>query len=402
MPVYEFTALTGSGRKTKGVIDADSAAAARQKIRSQGHYPVEIRETSARAASRTRPSFFSLQLGGRVRPQEVHVATRQLATLLGAGIPLEFPAAISALANHQPASYTLNVAGARAEAPVVMKLDPAAFMEPGQNLPALDKPAFLPIVSSATLATMLARRIPDGLDGFIIESPLAGGHNAPPRGQMKFTADGQPVYGERDVVDLDVFRKLGRPFWLAGAYGSPEKYREARAAGAAGVQVGTAFALCRESGLAPDIRRALVANALAGQAKVYTDAQASPTGFPFKVADLANSLSDEAIYRQRERICDLGFLRETYRKPDGTLGYRCPAEPEKAFLAKNGRPEDLAGRKCLCNALVANIGMPRILPDGSAELPLVTLGDDYAGTGRFCANGHPDYSAADVVRTLLG
>ena len=88
MPVYEFTALTGSGRKTKGVIDADSAAAARQKIRSQGHYPVEIRETSARAASRTRPSFFSLQLGGRVRPQEVHVATRQLATLLGAGIPL--------------------------------------------------------------------------------------------------------------------------------------------------------------------------------------------------------------------------------------------------------------------------------------------------------------------------
>ena len=43
MPVYEFTALTGSGRKLKGVIDADSAAAARQKIRGQGHYPVEIR-----------------------------------------------------------------------------------------------------------------------------------------------------------------------------------------------------------------------------------------------------------------------------------------------------------------------------------------------------------------------
>jgi general secretion pathway protein F len=88
MPVYEFTALTGSGRKTKGVIDADSAAAARQKIRGQGHYPVEIRETSARTAARTRPPLLSLQLGGRVRPQEVHVATRQLATLLGAGIPL--------------------------------------------------------------------------------------------------------------------------------------------------------------------------------------------------------------------------------------------------------------------------------------------------------------------------
>ena len=88
MPVYEFTALTGSGRKLKGVIDADSAAAARQKIRGQGHYPVEIRETSARKAARIRPSLLSLQIGQRVRPQEVHVATRQLATLLGAGIPL--------------------------------------------------------------------------------------------------------------------------------------------------------------------------------------------------------------------------------------------------------------------------------------------------------------------------
>lgn len=322
--------------------------------------------------------------------------------LVGAGIPMEFPAAIAALAGHQPASYTLNVSGSRQEEPVVMTLNPAVFWESGRVLPPLARPAFLPIVSSSTLATMMVRRVQGDLAGFIIEGPLAGGHNAPPRGQMKFTADGQPIYGSRDVVDLAVFRQLGLPFWLAGAYGSPEKLKEALAFGAAGIQVGTPFALCAESGLAPEIRGALLAKALAGKAKVYTDAQASPTGFPFKVAELEGTLSDEAVYLRRRRICDLGFLREVYRKPDGTLGYRCAAEPEAAWLAKGGRAGATDGRKCLCNALVANIGMPQRLADGSAELPLVTLGDDFAGIRRFCRGGNPEYSAADVVRILLG
>ncbi|WP_028318815.1 type II secretion system inner membrane protein GspF [Desulfobulbus elongatus] len=89
MPVYEFIALTNAGKKLKGVIDADSLAAARQKIRGQGHYPVECRETSAKSAAGA-ASLFSrqLHLGQPIRQQEVHIATRQLATLLGAGIPL--------------------------------------------------------------------------------------------------------------------------------------------------------------------------------------------------------------------------------------------------------------------------------------------------------------------------
>ena len=158
--------------------------------------------------------------------------------------------------------------------------------------------------------------------------------------------------------------------------------------------------MCTESGLDPALRRALVAQALAGQAKVHTDPQASPTGFPFKVAGLAGSLSDPDCYTQRPRVCDLGFLRETYRKSDGSLGYRCAAEPESAFLAKGGDAGDLAGRKCLCNGLVANVGMAQHRPDGSLEPPLVTLGDDYANIGRFCANG-PEFTAADVIRHLL-
>ena len=318
--------------------------------------------------------------------------------IVGAGIPMEFPAAIAALAEHRPASYGLYVSGNQAGAPVAATLDPAAFLEPGQSLPELAKPAFLPIVSSGTLATMLVRRIPQGLSGFVIENATAGGHNAPPRGPLKLAADGQPIYGPRDAIDLDAFRRLGLPFWLAGSCGAPEKLREARALGAAGVQVGTAFALCAESGLAPDLRRALVARALAGQAKVFTDAQASPTGFPFKVAELPGTLSDAEVYGQRRRVCDLGFLREAYRRPDGTLGYRCAAEPAAAYLAKGGQPAALAGRKCLCNALVANVGMT----GGRAEQPLVTLGDDFAGIGRFCADGRTEFSAADVVRTLLG
>lgn len=322
--------------------------------------------------------------------------------IVGAGIPMEFPAAMAALAEHRPATYTLNVAGTRSEEPVVMAMDPAMFLEPGQSLPPLPKPAFLPIVSSSTLATMMVRRIQGDMAGFVIEGPLAGGHNAPPRGPMQFTTDGQPIYGSRDVVDLEVFRKLGLPFWLAGAYGSPDKLKEALAFGAAGIQVGTPFALCQESGLASGLRQALLAKAFAGRARVYTDAKASPTGFPFKVAELEGTLSDESRYLRRQRVCDLGFLREAYRKTDGSRGYRCAAEPEPAYLAKGGKPEDLAGRKCLCNALVANIGMPQRLADGTAELPLVTLGDDFANIGRFGSSAHPDFSAADIIRTILG
>ncbi|MGI6656928.1 MAG: type II secretion system inner membrane protein GspF [Desulfobulbus sp.] len=85
MPVYEFTALTAAGKKQKGVIDADSLTAARQKIRSQGSYPVEIRETTTTPSSRP---LLSRQWGQRISRQDIHVATRQLATLLEAGIPL--------------------------------------------------------------------------------------------------------------------------------------------------------------------------------------------------------------------------------------------------------------------------------------------------------------------------
>ncbi len=323
--------------------------------------------------------------------------------IMGAGIPLTVPGIIDALTQHQPVEYPVNVLGPEGKNEIFnLTFAPENFIEHSHVPDPLNRPDFLPIVSSEALASILLHKATGAVDGFIIEGNAAGGHNAPPRGKMTLSIDDEPIYGPRDNVNLAAFRKIGLPFWLAGLYGSPEGLRSAREEGAAGIQAGTAFALCAESGLLPAVRRELVREALAGQAHIFTDAQASPTGFPFKVADLAGSLSEEAIYQQRRRICDIGFLRQPYRRPDGKIGYRCPAEPIAAYVAKGGRKEETVGRKCLCNALAANIGMPQRLPDGSLEKCLVTMGDDLVDIGRFCSEGNLDYSAGDVIRVMLG
>ena len=318
--------------------------------------------------------------------------------LMGAGIPLHIPGVLDNLAAGKPAEYKLAVAGAPADADSLMRFDPLEYAE--VPLPELERPKFLAIVSSNTLASTMLRRASGRVDGFIIESPTAGGHNAPPRGKGSLDASGQPVYGERDRVDLPELQKLGVPFWLAGGYGSAEKLDEALQQGAAGVQVGTAFAFSEESGLRHDLKKMLVAQASKGDAKVFTDPVASPTGFPFKVAQLAGTYSDPGVAAARTRICDLGYLREAYWTEDGKIAYRCAAEPEASYIAKGGKIEDAAGRKCLCNALLANIGYPQTRPDGVAEPPLVTVGDDVNRVAIFLA-GRESYSAADVVNALL-
>jgi nitronate monooxygenase len=323
--------------------------------------------------------------------------------IMGAGIPLAIPGILNALSRHQRVEYPINLVGADGKNEVFpLTFDPKAFIEDAIAAPTLVRPDFMPIVSSDTLASILLRRASGSIEGFIVEGNVAGGHNAPPRGRMTLSHGNEPIYGSRDVANLSAFRDYGLPFWLAGRYGSPEGMKRALAAGASGVQAGTAFALCQESGLLPGVRRELIREALAGKARIFTDSQASPTGFPFKVADLAGSLSEEAVYQDRRRICDIGFLRQPYRRPDGKIGYRCSAEPVAAYVAKGGKEEDTVGRKCLCNALAANIGMPQRLPDGSYEKCLVTMGDDLVEIGRFCGSGQLDYSAADVLRAMLG
>ena len=320
--------------------------------------------------------------------------------LMGAGIPLQIPGVLDAYAALHPAEYKLSVTGAAADFDTRMHFDPADYAE--GPLPKLMRPQFLAIVSSNTLATTMLRRASGKVNGFIIESPTAGGHNAPPRGKLQLTAAGEPVYGERDRVDLAALRALGVPFWLAGGYGNPEKLREALADGAAGVQVGTAFAFTVESGLRDDLKQELLAQAASQNAAVFTDPLASPTGFPFKVAQLAGTSSEASVYESRPRLFDLGFLREAYVTPDGNTSYRCSAEPLGNYVAKGGAPEEAAGRKCLCNALMANVGKAQIRSGGAIEPALVTVGDDLNTVGQFLAPGATTYTAAEVVSKLLG
>ena len=177
----------------------------------------------------------------------------------------------------------------------------------------------------------LRRKASGRVDGFVVEAAIAGGHNAPPRGPMQLTPAGEPIYGERDRIDPAKFADIGLPFWLAGGYGRIGKLREAQALGARGIQVGTAFAFCEESGFEPELKARILASVKAGEMKIHTDAFASPTGFPFKVARMPGSIADPAVYEERERICDLGYLRLAVAAPDGRIAYRCPSEPVDAF-----------------------------------------------------------------------
>jgi general secretion pathway protein F len=87
MPVYEYRALDKKGKNLKGIIDAESESQARSKLRSSGKYPVAVKESISKSGLAGKKSgtigFFE-----RVRSEEINVMTRQLATLLGAGIPL--------------------------------------------------------------------------------------------------------------------------------------------------------------------------------------------------------------------------------------------------------------------------------------------------------------------------
>ena len=145
----------------------------------------------------------------------------------------------------------------------------------------------------------------------------------------------------------------------------------------------------------------MIAQARDGVGEVLTDPLASPTGFPFKVAQLENTASALPIYQQRTRVCDLGYLREPYAQESGSIGYRCAAEPVANFVSKGGREEDAAGRKCLCNALLANVGHPQVRKDGSVEPALLTVGDDLNSVAQFLAPGQDTYSAERVVERLL-
>ena len=320
--------------------------------------------------------------------------------LMGAGIPRSIPGVLDRLSRGEAVELKIDVEGAQAGEECLSTFDPAAFC--GGQAPALKRPYFLGIVASATLAMTLARKSNGQVNGFIVEGETAGGHNAPPRGPLQLNAAGEPIYGPRDVVDLEKIRELGLPFWLAGSYGAAGKLAEALSRGAAGIQVGTAFAFCEESGITPAIKQQVFQLSRAGKLRVFTDPLASPTGFPFKVVQLPGTLSDTQNVPLRKRLCDLGYLRHAYRKADGSTGYRCPAEPVDEYIRKGGTIEETKGRECVCNGLTATIGLAQISKENVFDLALVTAGNEAAHVARFLKPGRDSYTASEVIQLLLG
>jgi NAD(P)H-dependent flavin oxidoreductase YrpB (nitropropane dioxygenase family) len=317
--------------------------------------------------------------------------------LVGAGIPAEFPSLLDALAAGDAGEVSIGVLGEPAVAHMAT-VSPETISQGTRTA----RPKFLAIVASHVLASYLAREERTRPDGFVVEGPTAGGHSAPPRGTLNLDQDGQPVYGPRDLVDVDKMAALGLPYWLAGACASPRLLTEARQAGAVGVQVGSAFALCEESNLTASLKQAVIDGALAGTLQVRADPSASPTGFPFKVADLPGTMADTDVYAMRERLCDAGYLRVPYQKQGGEVGYRCPAEPVDTYLRKGGELADTVGRCCLCNGLLSAIGLGQRSGDGAEEAPIVTIGQDLSFLAQLVGPDRRSYSATDVVAYLLG
>lgn len=320
--------------------------------------------------------------------------------LMGAGIPLQIPGAIDKLSLHEKASYKVTVENSAPDKSYSVHFDPATIL-PNPTAP-LKRPNFLPIVSSVTLANLMATKASGAINGFVIEGAIAGGHNAPPRGKLRLNENNEPVYGERDIVDLAQIREIGLPFWLAGGYASPEKIAEAIATGATGVQLGSIFALSRDSGLRTEFKRQIIRRAFQNDLEVRTDALASPSGFPFKVVTLDDTLSEHGNYNARPRICDVTRLRHPYVREDGAVAFRCPAEPVADYLKKGGKQEETEGRKCLCNSLLSAIDLPQHQKYGYTEQPLITLGQDVSFLPSMIEDENGEYGAADAIDYLTG
>jgi len=315
---------------------------------------------------------------------------------MGAGITLQIPGVLDAIASGGIPSYRVSVGG-NGDGTETISFDPSAFFGVKFSELKLKRPGFLPIVSTDTLARIMVGKLPQGsIQGFIVELPTAGGHNAPPRKKGNFDESGQPIYGPRDEVNFKGIRDLGIPFWIGGGFASPEGLAQAQALGAVGIQTGSIFALCEDSGMKPSLSSKIRRLGFRGELVIYTDAQASPTGYPFKVASVAGTLSDPVVYHDRKRKCEPSMLRVPYKREDGTIVFRCPSELVSDYERKGGKREDTVGRKCICCGLFAAAGLGNPL-----EPAIITMGDDVSFLPHLMKKETGSYTATDAIAYLL-
>ena len=155
MPVFEYTALDIDGKTKSGVVDADSAPAARRKLRAGKVFPVSIREVDRSPPDRSRRSPVFSRLFNRIRARDISVMTRQLATLVGAGFPLV--SALDALVS-QAHSHGFKTVLAQVKDSVV---EGASFAAGLARFPSAFPPLYVNMVrageSSGTLEIVLNR-----------------------------------------------------------------------------------------------------------------------------------------------------------------------------------------------------------------------------------------------------
>lgn len=88
MPVYNYKAFDGKAKTLSGIVDADSSQNARQKLQGQGLFPITITKSQETHFQQSALSLKYINPLTRIRPAEIGMMTRQLATLMGAGFPL--------------------------------------------------------------------------------------------------------------------------------------------------------------------------------------------------------------------------------------------------------------------------------------------------------------------------
>lgn len=330
-------------------------------------------------------------------PHVYHIIGAMLAGVdfvtMGAGITLQIPGVLDAIASGDVPSYRVSVEGSK-DGTETISFNPSTFFKTKLQL---KRPGFLPIVSTDVLAGLMTKKLaPGSIQGFVVELPTAGGHNAPPRTKGVFDESGQPLYGPKDEVDFQKLRTLGVPFWVGGSLASPEGLARAKSFGAVGIQAGSIFALCEESGMSPLFRAEMRHLGYRGELVIRTDANVSPTGFPFKVAQLPGTQSDPAVYANRTRVCDVSILLVPYQRNDGKVGFRCSSEPIKDYLRKGGKLENTLDSRCLCNGLFSAAGL-----GNPGELPIFTMGDDVSFLRHVMTDENSSYRATDAITYLL-
>lgn len=308
------------------------------------------------------------------------------ALLCGAGVPMELPDIVKKIKEGKNLEY-LPLHGTGTNAKFDISKDGIASI-----LKEMPFPHLIPILSNFAFPKRIMDVWHREFNGtkpfaFVLEHHRAGGHNAPPRNKESF--------GEQD--DINTYYKkvidLGVPVYIAGAGDTCEDFLYWISKGAYGLQIGSRFALCDESGMRRDLKDRVLEQNGREDSEVQTSNRLSPTGYPFKYLPLPGTLSDSTVYDARKRVCNKGYLLQTHiiTLPDGTEKetYICAAMPEKQYDKLGGDLVEQEGRVCLCNALFSTAGAA-----APTEPPLITLGANGARIKR-------RWTAREVLEDIL-